>query len=78
MVLIIFRFFSFDDIFKPLPYKKFDLKEWADRIKDEDVCREYPAAVIDGSFVQTLGDRFEASMVVQRAEILVEIMKKDG
>lgn len=59
-----------------MPYKKFVVKEWMERLRDEDICREYPAAVIDGSYVDTLGDRFEASVVVQRAEILTQLMKQ--
>ncbi|KAE9525588.1 hypothetical protein AGLY_014115 [Aphis glycines] len=32
----------FEDIFDPMPYKKFVNSEWIERLKDEEIYREYP------------------------------------
>jgi len=66
----LFWYFSFQDIFAPEPYNKFELNKWKEIVKDLDVCSEYPSAVIDDDYVRSLGDRFEASVIGGWAEIL--------
>ncbi|KAF0722634.1 Uncharacterized protein FWK35_00025657 [Aphis craccivora] len=54
-----------------MSYKKFLISEWMERLRH--IYRESPSAVIDMTYVETLGDRLEASVVSQRDEILMEI-----
>lgn len=70
--------FSFEDLFPLEPYHKFNPDDWLAKIKESVVYREYPSASIDLYYVDQLGERFDFSVLQQRAEILLREVAAAG
>jgi len=59
-------------VFPLEPYAKFNCEDWLTKIRESDVCREYPSAKIDPYYVKQLGERFDFAVLQRRSEILLQ------
>jgi len=49
-----------------------------EKILDHDIFAQYPSAVVDLFYVSKLRDRYDGSLIDERAQILKEVMTQGG
>ncbi|KAF0725778.1 Uncharacterized protein FWK35_00024849 [Aphis craccivora] len=69
----------FDDFFPPIAHCPFPKTENAIRtITESDIMLNYPSAAVDMDYVQKLQDRYDATLLAERVDVLVELVKLAG
>ncbi|KAE9525678.1 hypothetical protein AGLY_014205 [Aphis glycines] len=69
----------FENFFPTIAYSPFPKTETASKIITEnDIMLNYPSAAIDLDYVNKLQDRYDATLLAERVDVLVELMKDAG
>ncbi|XP_060845832.1 uncharacterized protein LOC132925452 [Rhopalosiphum padi] len=69
----------FEDFFPLIAHSPFPKTETAiDKINESDIMIDYPSAAIDMDYIIKLQDRYDATLLAERVDVLAELVKLAG